>query len=92
VPVKRPLEKLSVIIPVYNEQSTVREVIERVTSLPLPLELIVVDDGSTDDTPQILREEAEGKKLDYLTDGFSAAWWLLWLRFARTRDREQSDS
>lgn len=58
-PAQRPLEKLSVIVPVYNEQSTVREVIERVLSLPMPLELIVVDDGSTDGTPEILREEGE---------------------------------
>lgn len=54
------LQKLSVIIPVYNEQSTVREVIERVKALPLPLEIIVVDDGSTDGTPAILREEGGG--------------------------------
>jgi dolichol-phosphate mannosyltransferase len=58
-PARRPLRKLSVIIPAYNEQTTVREVIKRVTSLQMPLEVIVVDDGSTDGTPEILREEGE---------------------------------
>jgi len=58
-PSTTPLEKLSVIIPVYNEESTVREVIERVKALALPKEIIVVDDGSTDGTQGILREEGE---------------------------------
>ncbi len=41
---------LSVIMPVYNERETVRTAVERLlkTDLPLPVELIVVDDGSTD--------------------------------------------
>jgi len=42
--------KLSVIIPVYNEESTVSEVIERVKAVPYEKEIIVVDDGSTDAT------------------------------------------
>ena len=50
--------KLSIIIPVYNESLHVAEVIERVSSAPLPegveRELIVVDDGSTDGTREIL--------------------------------------
>lgn len=50
---------VSVIIPVYNEQSTVHEVITRVKALPLPLDIIVVDDGSTDDTHAILAREDE---------------------------------
>jgi glycosyltransferase involved in cell wall biosynthesis len=45
---------LSVIIPVYNEESTVEEVIARVRALPMDLEIIVVDDGSTDGTHDIL--------------------------------------
>ncbi len=45
---------VSVLLPVLNEENTVAEVIERVLSLPMNLELIVIDDGSTDRTPEIL--------------------------------------
>lgn len=47
---------LSVIIPVYNEKATIAEVIEKVRSVKLPLdvEIIVVDDGSTDGTLDVL--------------------------------------
>jgi hypothetical protein len=51
------LPRISVIIPVYNEQSTVHEVIARVRALPLPLDIIVVDDGSTDGTHDVLTQE-----------------------------------
>jgi len=49
--------KLSVIIPVYNEESTIVEIIERVKALRLKevnMEIIVVDDGSRDRTPEHL--------------------------------------
>jgi dolichol-phosphate mannosyltransferase len=42
--------RLSVLMPVYNEEDTVERVIREVLALPLDLELIVVDDGSTDHT------------------------------------------
>jgi glycosyltransferase involved in cell wall biosynthesis len=47
---------LSIIVPVYNEAGTVRQVIERLLEIPLPLarEIIVVNDGSTDGTAQVL--------------------------------------
>jgi glycosyltransferase involved in cell wall biosynthesis len=48
--------KLSVVMPVYNERATLREVIERVLALPLEIELICVDDGSRDGSVEILRE------------------------------------
>jgi glycosyltransferase involved in cell wall biosynthesis len=49
-----PEFKLSVIIPVYNEAQTILEVIQRVRTTGLPLEIIVVDDGSQDGTRQQL--------------------------------------
>ncbi|HXW39337.1 MAG TPA: glycosyltransferase family 2 protein [Acidimicrobiales bacterium] len=47
---------LSVIVPVFNERSTVAEVVRRIRSveLPMALEVIVVDDGSSDGTDKVL--------------------------------------
>ena len=49
-------ELLSIIVPVYNEARTVRAVIDRLLMIPLPIarEILVVDDGSTDGTPEVL--------------------------------------
>ena len=48
--------KLSVVIPVYNECSTIQKVIDRVAATPFEKEIIVVDDCSTDGTAETLRE------------------------------------
>ncbi len=48
--------RLSVIIPVFNEVNTVVDVIERVRRTGLPLEIILVDDGSSDGTREKLAE------------------------------------
>ena len=50
--------KLSVVMPVYNEQATLREVVARVLAVPVDLELICVDDGSRDGSCEILTELA----------------------------------
>lgn len=46
--------KLSIIIPVYNEAATLEKIINRVRATKLAYEIIVVDDGSSDDSPIIL--------------------------------------
>jgi glycosyltransferase involved in cell wall biosynthesis len=52
----RSPELLSIIVPVYNEVRTVRAVIERLLSIDLPAEreILIVDDGSTDGTREVL--------------------------------------
>ena len=47
---------LSVVIPVFNEHSTIAEVIRRVQAVPLEKEIIVVDDHSTDGTSALLKK------------------------------------
>ncbi len=55
--------KLSVIIPVYNEKSTISEVIDRVKAVDIPKEIIVVDDGSRDGTTEVLKEKYAGDQV-----------------------------
>jgi glycosyltransferase involved in cell wall biosynthesis len=45
---------LSVVMPVFNESATIEEIIRRVFAVPIRTQLIVVDDGSTDGTRDIL--------------------------------------
>ena len=54
-------ELLSVIVPVFNERTTVAEIIRRIRAvqLPLDLEVIVVDDGSSDGTDRVLAARGE---------------------------------
>jgi glycosyltransferase involved in cell wall biosynthesis len=52
--------KLSVVIPCYNEERWIRELVRRVRAVPIPKEIVIVDDCSTDGTRAILKElEAE---------------------------------
>jgi glycosyltransferase involved in cell wall biosynthesis len=58
--VSRRPELLSIIVPVYNEAATSRAVLDRLVAvdLPLPREILVVDDGSTDGTGAVLDQAA----------------------------------
>ena len=81
-------ELLSIIVPVYNEARTVRSVLDRLVSidLPLPREILVVDDGSTDGTAAalaaavsdglpviVIRSERNGGKGNALRKGLDRA-------------------
>lgn len=55
--VKKPL--LSIIIPVYEEEKLIGEVLKRVGKLKIKKEIIVVDDASRDKTVEVVREEAK---------------------------------
>ena len=50
--------KVSFLIPAYNEARTIEEVVRRVEALPIDKQVVVVDDGSTDETPAILERIA----------------------------------
>ncbi len=59
---KNPVDyTLSVLIPIYNEAATLMELLYRVREVEIKKEIILVDDGSTDGTRDILRSEIEGK-------------------------------
>jgi glycosyltransferase involved in cell wall biosynthesis len=59
---RRPM-KLSIIMPAYNEGRTIAHAIKQVLSIPYPcpVELIVVDDGSSDDTADVLASIEDGR-------------------------------
>jgi glycosyltransferase involved in cell wall biosynthesis len=59
--------KLSVVMPVYNELATLQRVIERIAATHLPIELVIVDDGSRDGSRELLtaiRERGQGSFRD----------------------------
>jgi glycosyltransferase involved in cell wall biosynthesis len=51
--------KLSVVIPVYNERNTIEEILDRVARVNIEKEIVVVDDGSTDGTRELLQKLCE---------------------------------
>jgi glycosyltransferase involved in cell wall biosynthesis len=54
--------KLSVLVPVYNEERTLEEVVGRVCAFPMAKEIILVDDGSKDRSREILERLAQANK------------------------------
>jgi glycosyltransferase involved in cell wall biosynthesis len=58
--------KLSVLIPVYNEESTIEELLRRVCAVPIAKEIVLVDDGSQDRSREILThlQEANARTND----------------------------
>ncbi len=54
--------KLSVIVPVFNEEATIAELLRRVQATPYEKEIICVDDGSSDGTGHILEQSAREQK------------------------------
>jgi glycosyltransferase involved in cell wall biosynthesis len=77
--------RISVVVPVYNEKNTIEEIVRRVRVVPVPKEIILVDDCSTDGTRDILAKmdccddvrvilhEKNGGKGAALRTGFAAA-------------------
>lgn len=49
------MNKISVIIPVYNERATIEEIVKRIEKVNISKEIIIVDDGSTDGTKEVLK-------------------------------------
>jgi glycosyltransferase involved in cell wall biosynthesis len=57
---------VTVLVPALNEEATIGEVVVRVLAIPLDVQLIVINDGSTDRTPEILAEF--GERITVLTN------------------------
>jgi glycosyltransferase involved in cell wall biosynthesis len=51
--------KLSVVVPVYNERTTIEEILRRIQAVEIDKEILIVDDGSTDGTREFLKDLAE---------------------------------
>ena len=60
---------LSVVMPVYNERTTIEAIVRRVLALTLRLELIVVDDGPSDGSSEILDRLQRELKFTLLSPG-----------------------
>ena len=58
--------KLTVIIPAFNEAKTLEEIIAKVEALNLEKEIIVVDDGSTDGSSEILKKISDNGRIKFI--------------------------
>ncbi len=59
---------LSVVVPIYNEVSTLREIISRIDGTGLVSQIVLVDDGSTDGTREVLEEIGKENRDDLVID------------------------
>lgn len=59
-------KKLSVIIPVYNEKNTIGKLLNKIHKLNIDIEIIVVNDASTDGTKEVLEQKEFKSKIDKL--------------------------
>ena len=50
---RRPMSRVDVIVPCYNYGRFLRECVESVLSQPVDVRVLIIDDASTDDTPQV---------------------------------------
>jgi glycosyltransferase involved in cell wall biosynthesis len=68
-PQRKPLVDplLSVVMPVYNERATLEEIVQRVLAVPVRIELIAVDDASTDGSREMLERMSAEKGFRVLT-------------------------
>ncbi|MEW6620524.1 MAG: glycosyltransferase family 2 protein [bacterium] len=55
--------KISIIIPAYNEENSIKQIVKEILAVDINKEIIIVDDGSTDNTPKIIEEEINGDNI-----------------------------
>jgi glycosyltransferase involved in cell wall biosynthesis len=53
--------RISVVVPVYNEKKTLLEIVRRIREVPIPKEILLIDDGSTDGTRDLLASMDRGE-------------------------------
>lgn len=63
---------LSVIVPVYNEQATIATVVDRLRGTGLPMQIILVDDGSNDGSAAVLDSMASDEDIDVIVHPINA--------------------
>jgi len=64
-------QSLAVVMPCYNERATIEPIVERVLASPFTAEVIIVDDGSTDGTREILQKLARDERVQVYEQPFN---------------------